>query len=58
MRWDAYVACAGEVRNEHSILIEKPEGNMPLGRPKRRWENNIKVDLNEICVVVKWTELA
>jgi hypothetical protein len=36
-----------EKRNEYRILVEKPEGKTPLGRPRRRWEDNIKMDLRE-----------
>jgi hypothetical protein len=38
----------GEVRNAYNISVGKPKGNGPLGRPKRRWENNIRMDLREI----------
>jgi hypothetical protein len=38
----------GGVRNENSILVGKPEGKRPLGRPRRRWENNSRTDLREI----------
>jgi hypothetical protein len=38
----------GEKRNAYRILVGMPEGNMPLGRPRRRWVNNIKMDLREI----------
>jgi hypothetical protein len=41
MRWAGHVGRMGEMRNAHEILIGKPEGNRPLGRPKRRWEDNI-----------------
>jgi hypothetical protein len=43
-------ACStnGEKRNAYRILVGKPEGNKPLGRPRRRWVNNIKMDLREI----------
>jgi hypothetical protein len=37
-----------EERNAYSVLVEEPEGERPLGRPRHRWENNIKVDLIEI----------
>jgi hypothetical protein len=40
----------GEKRNAYSILVGKPEGKRPLGRPRRRWEDNIRKDLREI----KW----
>jgi hypothetical protein len=38
----------GERRGVYSVLVEKAEGNRPLGRPRRRWEDNIKVDLQEV----------
>jgi hypothetical protein len=38
----------GEVRGAYNILVGKPEGRRPLGRPRRRWEDNIKIDLREI----------
>jgi hypothetical protein len=38
----------GEVRGAYNILVERPEGRRPLGRPRRRWEDNIKMDLREI----------
>jgi len=38
----------GDMRCEYRILVRKPEGNRPLGRPRRRWENNIKMDLQEV----------
>jgi hypothetical protein len=48
MRWAGHVACMGEKRNAYRILVTKPEGKRPLGRPRRGWEDNIKVDLREI----------
>jgi hypothetical protein len=38
----------GEGRGAHRILVERPEGRRPLGRPRRRWEDNIKMDLQEV----------
>jgi hypothetical protein len=38
----------GEDRGVHRVLVGKPEGNRPLGRPRRRWEDNIKMDLQEV----------
>ena len=43
-----HVALMGERRGVHRILVGKPEGKRPLGRPRRRWENNIKMDLQEV----------
>jgi len=54
MRWAAHVARTGEDRVVHRLLVGKPEGKRPLGRPRRRWENNIKMDLQEVGGVV-WT---
>jgi hypothetical protein len=48
MRWRGHVARMGQKRNTYMILMEKPGGKRPLGRPKRRGENNIKMDLTEI----------
>jgi hypothetical protein len=48
MRWAGYVARVGEVRGAYNILVGWPEGRRPLGRPRRRWEDNIKMDLREI----------
>jgi len=42
------VAHMGEGRGVHRVLVGKPEGKRPLGRPRRRWENNIKMDLQEV----------
>jgi hypothetical protein len=46
MRWAGHVVCMGEVRGAY-ILVGRPEGRRPLGRPRRRWEDNIKIDLRE-----------
>jgi hypothetical protein len=48
MRWAGHVARVGEVRGAYNILFGRPEGRRPLGRPRRRWEDNIKMDLREI----------
>ena len=42
------MARMGEGRGVHSVLVGKPEGKRPLGRPRRRWEDNIKMDLQEV----------
>jgi hypothetical protein len=51
IRWAGYVARMGETRNAHRILVEKTERKRPLGRPRRRWVDNIKMDLREIARV-------
>jgi hypothetical protein len=48
IRWAGHVARMGEKRNAYRILVGKPEGKRPLGKPRRRWEGNIKIDLREI----------
>jgi hypothetical protein len=59
MRWAGHVARMGEKRNVYRLLGEKPDGKRPLGRPRRRWIDNIKMDLSEIGVsVVDWIGLA
>jgi len=45
MRWVGLVACMGERRVVYRVLVGKPEGKRPLGRPRLRWEDNIKMDL-------------
>jgi len=59
MRWAGHVARMGEGRGVYRVLVGKPEGKRPLGRPSRRWEDNIKMDLQEVgggCG--DWMELA
>jgi hypothetical protein len=48
MRWAGHVVRMGEDRVVHRVVVGKPEGKMPLGRPRRRWEDNIKMDLQEV----------
>jgi hypothetical protein len=48
MRWAGHVARMGEKRNAYRILVGKPEENGPLGRPRRRWVDSIKIDLRGI----------
>jgi hypothetical protein len=48
MRWAGIVACIGEGRNVYRVLVGKPEGKRPLGRPRGRWEDGLKMDLTEI----------
>jgi hypothetical protein len=59
MRWAGHVARMGEKRNVYRLLVGKPEVKRPLGRPRRRWTDNIKMDLLEIGLsVVNWIGLA
>jgi serine/threonine protein kinase HipA of HipAB toxin-antitoxin module len=49
----------GEGRDVYRVLVAKPEGMKPLGRPRRRWEGNLKIDLQELgCGAMDWIELA
>jgi hypothetical protein len=59
MRWAGHVVCMGEVRGAYNISVGRREGRRPLGRPRRRWEDNIKMDLREIWFAdVDWIPLA
>ena len=59
MRLVGHVACVGEGRGVYGVLVGKPAGKKPLGRPGRRWEDNIKMDLQEVgCGGMDWIELA
>ena len=59
MRWAGHVARMGEKRDVYRIFVRKPERKRPLGRPRRRWEDNIKIDLQEVgCGGMDWIELA
>ena len=59
MRRAGHVARMEEGRSVHKVLVWKPEGKRPLGRPRRRWEDNIKMDLQEVgCEGMDWIELA
>ena len=59
MRWAERVAHIGERRDVYRILVGKPEGKRPLGRPRHKWEDNIKMDLQEVrCGDTDWIELA
>ena len=59
MRWAGHVARMGEGRSVYRVLVGKPEGRRPLGRPRRRWEDNIKMAVQEVgCGVMDWIELA
>jgi hypothetical protein len=59
MRWAGHVARLGEGRGVYRDLVGQPEGKRLLGRPRLRWENNIKMDLQELeCGDMDWIELA
>ena len=48
MRWAGHIACMGERRSVYRVLVGKPEEKRPLGRPRHRWEDNIKMDRQEV----------
>jgi hypothetical protein len=48
MRWAWHVACMGEKRGAYRIVAGRPEGRRPRGRPRRRWEDNIKIDFQDV----------
>ena len=55
MRWAGHVARMGEERGVYRVLVGKPEGRRPLGRPRRRWVDNIRTDLQEVgCGYMDW----
>ena len=59
MRWAGHVARMGEERKVYRVLVGKPEGKRPLGRPRRRWMDNIRMDLQEVgCGYMDWIGLA
>jgi hypothetical protein len=59
MRWAGHVAGMGKKRNAYSLLVGKPEGKRPLGRPRRRWVDNIRMDLGEVgWGDLDWIDLA
>jgi len=59
MRWVGHVARMGEERGVYGVLVGKPEGRRPLGRPRRRWADNIMMDLQEVeCGYMDWIRLA
>ena len=59
MRWAGHVVCMGDMRGIFRVMVGKPEGKRPLGRQRRRWEDNIKMDLQEVgCGGMDWIELA
>jgi transcription termination factor 2 len=59
MRWAGHVARMGEDRGVYRVLVGRPQGKRPLGRPRRRWKDNIKIDLREIGMDgANWIRLA
>ena len=59
MRWAGHVARMGEERGVYRVFVGKPEGKRPLGRPRRRWVDNIRMDLQEVgCGYMDWIGLA
>ena len=59
MRWAGHVARMGEEREVYRVLVGKPEGKRPLGRPRCRWVDNIRTDLQEVgCGYMDWIGLA
>jgi len=59
MRWIGHVAHTGERTGVYRVLVGKPERNRRLGRPRRKWEDNIKMDFQEVgCGVMDWIDLA
>jgi hypothetical protein len=59
MGWTRHVTSMGEGRGIYRVLVGRPEGKRPLGRSRRRWEDNIKMDLMEIGIDGKnWIQLA
>ena len=59
MRWAGHVARMGEERGMYRVLVGKPDGKRPLGRPRRRWVDNIRMDLQEVgCGYMDWIGVA
>jgi hypothetical protein len=59
MRWAGHVARMGEDRKVYKVLVGNPEGKIPLGRPRCRWEDGIRMDLREVGLrAVDWIRLA
>ena len=58
-RWAGHVARKGVERGVYGVLVGTPEGKRPMGRPRRRWVNNIRMDLQEVgCGYMDWIGLA
>jgi hypothetical protein len=59
LRWAGHVACMGEGRGVYRVLVGKSAGKRPLGRPRHRWEDNVRMDLQEVgCGYEEWIGLA
>ena len=59
MRWAGHVALMGEERGVYRVLVEKPERRRTLGRPRHRWVDNVRMDLQEVgCGYMNWIGLA
>ena len=59
LRWSGHVARMEQCRNAYKVLVGKPEGKRPLGKPRCRWKDNIKMDLREMCYNLgDWIALA
>ena len=59
IRWTGHVARMGERKGVYRVWVGKPEGKRALGRPRRRWKDNIKMDLKEVgCGCMDWIDLA
>ena len=59
MRWAGHVGCMGEERGMYRVLVGKPEGRRPLGRSRRRWVDNIRMEPQEVgCGYMDWIGLA
>jgi len=59
LRWAGHIARIEEGRGVYRVLVVKSEGKRPLGRPRRRWEDNVKMDHQEVgCGGMDWIELA
>ena len=59
LRWAGHIARMEQSRNAYRVLVGKPEGKRPLGRPRHRWEGNIRMDLREVsCDPGEWIDLA
>jgi hypothetical protein len=58
MSWAEHVACMGEKRGAYRVFVVRPEGRRPLGRPRRIWEDNIKMNLQGVGWSMDWIELA